>query len=321
MIEFDEIFYLKIISIPSLFLLCFVFGIIPYVISRCRMNESFLSYANTFSGGLFFGIGEFHLLAEGTEKLQKYSDLPISFFLAFCGYSLILFIQKVIFGYIVPGSEENLKEKEESHKKVEEDNLIEEHEKTEGDITMTKLPLLNSKEEDFVALQINASTRTTVDEKIEQKKLNQKKLSSFIMLLALSIHGIFECLALWIQTDFKKSLFLFIALMIHKWAEAFSLGIFFIQARIIRKYFYLLIIFFSLIGPIGVSLGIILSANASEFIEGTFLSISTGTFLYVACSEVIVEEFSTPINRYIKFLLYLLGGAFAAGLASFEYFF
>ena len=221
MIEFDEIFYLKIISIPSLFLLCFVFGIIPYVISRCRMNESFLSYANTFSGGLFFGIGEFHLLAEGTEKLQKYSDLPISFFLAFCGYSLILFIQKVIFGYIVPGSEENLKEKEESHKKVEEDNLIEEHEKTEGDITMTKLPLLNSKEEDFVALQINASTRTTVDEKIEQKKLNQKKLSSFIMLLALSIHGIFECLALWIQTDFKKSLFLFIALMIHKWAEPF----------------------------------------------------------------------------------------------------
>ena len=52
---------IKIISIPSLFLLCFLFGIFPYIIKKCRMNNSFLSYANTFSGGLFFGIGIFHL--------------------------------------------------------------------------------------------------------------------------------------------------------------------------------------------------------------------------------------------------------------------
>ena len=87
---------IKIISMPSLFLLCFSFGIFPYLIKKCRMNNSFLSYANTFSGGLFFGIGEFHLLAEGVEKLSKYSKLPLPFFLASLGYSLILFIQKVL---------------------------------------------------------------------------------------------------------------------------------------------------------------------------------------------------------------------------------
>ncbi len=131
----------------------------------------------------------------------------------------------------------------------------------------------------------------------------------------------FECLALGIQTNFKNTLFLFIALMIHKWAEAFALGIFFVQAKLSKKNFFLLIILFSLIGPIGVVLGTILSANASDFVEGIFLSISTGTFLYVACSEVIVEEFSTPIKRYLKFFLYLVGGIFAAGLTLFEYLF
>ena len=80
-----------------------------------------------------------------------------------------------------------------------------------------------------------------------------------------------------------------------------------------------MILFFALIGPIGVFLGILLSTTASECIEGIFLSISTGTFLYVACSEVIVEEFSTPSKRYLKFLLYLVGGVFAAGLTLFEY--
>ena len=323
---------IKIISIPSLFLLCFLFGIFPYIIKKCRMNNSFLSYANTFSGGLFFGIGIFHLLSEGVEKLSKYSDLPIPYFLASLGYSFILFIQKVIFGYLVPNAENYLKKDEkqqmsleynfETHNFEEEDEN-EENENIDGKNNQNdiKLNLLIQKE-DNNQIDVNCSTnttRTTTADSIELKILQKKKLSGFIMLLALSIHGLFECLALGIQNNSKNTLFLFIALMIHKWAEAFSLGIFFVQAKLAKKNYYLLIIFFAIIGPIGVLLGIILSKTANEFIEGVFLCISTGTFLYVACSEVIVEEFSTPDKRYLKFFLYLMGTIFAGGLTVFEY--
>ena len=323
---------IKIISIPSLFLLCFLFGIFPYIIKKCRMNNSFLSYANTFSGGLFFGIGIFHLLSEGVEKLSKYSDLPIPYFLASLGYSFILFIQKVIFGYLVPNAENYLKKDEkqqmsleynfETHNFEEEDEN-EENENIDGKNNQNdiKLNLLIQKE-DNNQIDVNCSTnttRTTTADSIELKILQKKKLSGFIMLLALSIHGLFECLALGIQNNSKNTLFLFIALMIHKWAEAFSLGIFFVQAKLAKKNYYLLIIFFAIIGPIGVLLGIILSKTANEFIEGVFLCISTGTFLYVACSEVIVEEFSTPDKRYLKFFLYLIGTVFAGGLTLLEY--
>ena len=323
---------IKIISIPSLFLLCFLFGIFPYIIKKCRMNNSFLSYANTFSGGLFFGIGIFHLLSEGVEKLSKYSDLPIPYFLASLGYSFILFIQKVIFGYLVPNAENYLKKDEKQQMSLEynfETHNFEEEDENEKNENIDdknnenniKLNLLIHKE-DNNQIDVNCSTnttRTTTADSIELKILQKKKLSGFIMLLALSIHGLFECLALGIQNNSKNTLFLFIALMIHKWAEAFSLGIFFVQAKLAKKNYYLLIIFFAIIGPIGVLLGIILSKTANEFIEGVFLCISTGTFLYVACSEVIVEEFSTPDKRYLKFFLYLMGTIFAGGLTVFEY--
>ena len=323
---------IKIISIPSLFLLCFLFGIFPYIIKKCRMNNSFLSYANTFSGGLFFGIGIFHLFSEGVEKLSKYSDLPIPYFLASLGYSFILFIQKVIFGYLVPNAENYLKKDEKQQMSLEynfETHNFEEEDENEKNENIDdknnenniKLNLLIHKE-DNNQIDVNCSTnttRTTTADSIELKILQKKKLSGFIMLLALSIHGLFECLALGIQNNSKNTLFLFIALMIHKWAEAFSLGIFFVQAKLAKKNYYLLIIFFAIIGPIGVLLGIILSKTANEFIEGVFLCISTGTFLYVACSEVIVEEFSTPDKRYLKFFLYLMGTIFAGGLTVFEY--
>ena len=331
--ELDSNLILKIISIPSLFLLCFVFGIMPFAIKKCRMNEAFLSFANTFSGGLFFGIGQFHLLNEGVEKLEKYSKLPWPYFLAASGYSLILFIQKVVFGYIVPSAEQNLENKEKIGGLLNEnedsddtrpsiakaaDNSFENINASSSSID--KADLIDNEEKSRPSTDPNAELNENINNN-DELNLKKKKLSAFILLLSLSIHGLFECLALGIQTVYKNTFFLFIALMIHKWAEAFALGILFVKAKFSKKFYYLIITLFAIVGPIGVAVGIVLAATAGELVEGIFLSISTGTFLYVSCSEVIIEEFSTPQKRYIKFALYLFGCVFAAGLSLMEYFF
>jgi len=331
----DPNLLVKIISIPCLFVLMFAFGIMPFAIKKCRMNEAFLSYANTFSGGLFFGIGQFHLLNEGVEKLSRYSKIPYPYFLAATGYSLILFLQKVVFGYIVPSAEQNLDSKDkiegllsDSEDDETKPSIVKGAENSNDKINASSSSIDKS---DFI-FENPDNPRTSVDpntllnEQInknnnEELTLKKKKLSAFILLLSLSIHGLFECLALGIQTVYKKTLFLFIALMIHKWAEAFALGILFVKAKFSKKFFYLIIILFSIVGPVGVGIGIVLAETAGELVEGIFLSISTGTFLYVACSEVIIEEFSTPEKRYIKFGLYLVGCVFAAGLSLLEYFF
>ena len=79
-----------------------------------------------------------------------------------------------------------------------------------------------------------------------------------------------------------------------------------------------MIIVFSFFTPVGILIGIYLSDFRSRVIEGIFLSISAGTFIYVAASEVIVEEFSESKFKYQKFFAFLMGGISMAGLSIFE---
>lgn len=59
--------------------------------------------------------------------------------------------------------------------------------------------------------------------------------------------------------------------------------------------------------PIGIAIGMSI-ADSNKLIDVTFLGISGGTFIYVACSEIIVAEFDKGKYQWIKMLLVLLGG-------------
>lgn len=143
-------------------------------------------------------------------------------------------------------------------------------------------------------------------------------LTPYILLIAIGLHGFFEGVALGIQGTIKGSTFLLIAILAHKWAESLTLGISFVKANTPKKPFLGMGILFSLIGPFGIILGLILSQNTNELVEGIFLGISTGTFLYVACSEVVVEEFSMGKHYGWKFSLFVIAGLFTFGLALLE---
>jgi zinc transporter 1/2/3 len=55
-------------------------------------------------------------------------------------------------------------------------------------------------------------------------------------------------------------------------------------------------------------------------LEGVVLGLSAGTFIYVAASEVIVEEFAVTKYKFIKFFFYTIGGIFVGILAMMERF-
>ena len=54
----------KIVSIFVFLGMAMAFGLMPYYIKKFRTNPKFLSISNAFSGGLFLGIGLFHVLPE-----------------------------------------------------------------------------------------------------------------------------------------------------------------------------------------------------------------------------------------------------------------
>lgn len=134
---------------------------------------------------------------------------------------------------------------------------------------------------------------------------------------ALSIHGLFEGIALGIQTEPKMIFFLGIAILSHKWAESFTLGISFYKTNTSYETYIKLIVMFSLFTPLGIIIGMFASGT-SLILEAIFLSLASGSFIYISASEVIVEEFSVSRHKYLKFLFYFVGAILVCLLTLIE---
>lgn len=113
-------------------------------------------------------------------------------------------------------------------------------------------------------------------------------------------------------------LLLTIAIVMHKGAAGMALGTSMVKAFPDSDNHVLLLLFlFALFTPIGVLIGWAVS-ESSPLVEIIFNCFAGGTFIYIACSEVIIEEFSAPENKYLKFFVYILGIAFIACLGLIE---
>ena len=132
-------------------------------------------------------------------------------------------------------------------------------------------------------------------------------MTPFVLMIALSVHSIFEGLATGISKDMKDVINMIIAIVLHKGAAGTSLGISLVKTfpnefKLVRT----LVLIFSIATPLGVILGMIL-ADADDIYEIIFNSIAAGTFFYIACSEIIVEEFALEGYRFTKMIFFLLG--------------
>ena len=294
-------FAIKIVSIIILLAMGIGFGLMPYYIKKFRTNLKCVNISNAFSGGLFLGIALFHILPESTEALEKYK-IPWAYFCTFLSYSLILFVEKVAFNSHSILHDHN----EDSHQnfqQVQQDTIINDIEplpeeiKEEGENHL----IVKEKEEDF-----------------HDNKHGHNSILPYMLLLALGFHEIFEGMALGIQDDIKKTSFLALAIAGHEWASDLTLGVAILKNGIKFKKFFFMILIFAAIGPIGIALGLILSQTINETVKAIILSITVGTLIYVACNEVLAELFENPENKYIKFLMFILGGIFTSILSIIE---
>ena len=284
----SSLFYFKLLYSLIIIIITEIFGIIPLCFNNCSKDSLTLNYANAFSGGIFLGIGLFHLFPDANNDFFKYFsspegkksfiyNWPISYLLVFTSYSFILFLEKVVFSERQFINNKNNNISNILNKNDMQDPLLEE-EKLERKLSNNSYSSLN-----------NTATTTP-----------------YILLIALSIHGIFEGIALGVMNTQRNCFLLFIAIIVHKWAESFALGISFFKSGFEQSLFIKMITIFTLFCPLGIFIGMYFT-DAGFLMRGIMLSLSGGTFLYVATSEVIVEEFSMSQENGIKFLWYLFG--------------
>lgn len=196
---------------------------------------------------------------------------------------------------------------------------------------ITNLPFYTKKENsedmgNMLEKKINEEVEIDIGKKEQIKRNNsfvqhhfnpKSNITPYILLIALSIHGLFEGTALGVQKSLNETIFLGIAIISHKWAESLSLGMSFTKSNTDKRTFLKMILLFTIFTPIGIISGMLL-VKTSQLIQGIFLAVSGGTFLYVSASEVIVEEFAITKYRYQKYFLYLIGGILVAILSILE---
>lgn len=88
------------------------------------------------------------------------------------------------------------------------------------------------------------------------------------------------------------------------------------SAGIERKKAVWMILFLSVLSPLGQVLGMLLGEMNTQ-VQGVFMAISAGTFVYIATAEIIIEEFSFSKFKYLKFFMYCVGILFIAIITAY----
>jgi zinc transporter ZupT len=108
----------------------------------------------------------------------------------------------------------------------------------------------------------------------------------YILTIMLFIHELIEGTALGINTSFTGAFMLFVAILAHKGSTSFALCVTLMRHQVSLKSIVAIVIFFSLVTPLGIFLGATLNSltylNSGQLLEALFNAFATGSFFYMA---------------------------------------
>jgi zinc transporter 1/2/3 len=284
----------------------------PLKNKKFKSSKTLMGLANAFSGGIFIAAGILHVLPDANEAYEagmKKKGVTDDYFpwpnlMCILSFSLVFLVDKVVFdphqllhaghdhghGHS-HGHGHHQHNDEEKDYKDEYDN--------DDDAQPKARSLSHSHLSDKLVEAANPEG---------QLDLNASYYP-YILVLAMGIHAAFTGLALGIFDEASGFYGFFLAIVLHKWAEALTIGISFSKSNITKKRSTIMVIIFALATPIGALIGVLLN-GANDIVKGILLAVSAGTFIYIAATEIIVEEFAAPGGKGWKFLLYLIGIGF-----------
>lgn len=142
--------------------------------------------------------------------------------------------------------------------------------------------------------------------------VNPYSVMGFFLLIALSIHSFVAGLALGVQPTLQETTPVFVAIITHKWVEAFALGASLVKTGISSIKVIVIAIAYSTVTP----LAIIVGAISETFLSGIYglvftaiiTGLSSGTFIYIALVDILVDEFTaTSRDLFPKYILCVFG--------------
>ncbi|KAB5558973.1 hypothetical protein PHYPO_G00023450 [Pangasianodon hypophthalmus] len=287
----------KISALVGLLILTVFFGFVPVRMkffretSGTEIHRTVLSLISCFAGGVFLAACLLDIipdyLSDISAQLQDTDiDYPLAQFIMACGFFIVLIVERLVLSCNERRSEERAPllpsaghSHSHSHRSV---NDVE-----------------SSSHHVHVDLQAHSSFR------------------SFILFLSLSLHSVFEGLAIGLQTTDTKVLEICIAILVHKSIIVFSLSIKLIQSAIRPMWLVIYILVFSIMSPMGIAIGIGVSEaqlQMGALVQAVLEGLAAGTFVYITFLEILPHELNSPERQLLKVLFILLGFSLMAFL-------
>lgn len=155
------------------------------------------------------------------------------------------------------------------------------------------------------------------EEKVLEGPIKHKvgrKFSPHILMISLSVHSLISGIALGTEEVLQKAIVLLIAILAYKLSAVFTLEVNLHRSGLHKiPNFRKATLLFGVITPLGILIGsaltALLSVRAEQFTTVAFDALTAGSFLYIALSDILDEEFMLPKDRLLKFALVTFGFA------------
>ncbi|KAJ3598046.1 hypothetical protein NHX12_001560 [Muraenolepis orangiensis] len=282
-----------------------LFGFLPLCVVRRagglsldpERQKRWLSLVSCFAGGVFLATCLLDLLPDYLEGMEQAfgttglkSHFPLPEFIMAMGFFLVLVLEQVVLSF----KDREPAHPSEEHRSLLVDSSIQSHE-----------PNGRRHSHSHQGGEEGGGGHFHVD------FTSRSALRAFILVFSLSLHSVFEGLAVGLLEDRAKVLEICVALLLHKSIISFSLSLKLVQARLRRPVVAGCVLLFAAMSPLGIGLGLALTETQASpqhlLARSTLEGMATGTFLYITFLEILPHELSSPRDRLPKVGMLLLG--------------
>lgn len=243
----------KWVSAAVIWVTTFIGSALPMWITALKWTSRLESLA----GGVFLGAGLAHLLDDSFDNLHPKSDYPFAPAIALVMFVILTAIELFSYGE----HDEQFQVGEGAQRKGEYDSINESLESLQSSATPAKVELFG-------------------------KDNSQMTIPTYSLYAIMDIHSVIEGLALGIMEKDASIIAIFCAIVGHKPVEAFALSLIILKDKPTRSLFWVLVVLYTLMSPVGLITGIYLVQTANNpWVIGSIAAVSAGTFLFVGCHE------------------------------------
>lgn len=311
----------KVVAMCVLFAASFVIGTLPIKLSKWfkwdndPKNNKTVQLLLCFGGGVLLCTTFLHLLpevAESIEQLQDEERLPnfrmhFAEFLMCVGFFTMYFVEECVHSYL--HRREKCKEmtvirKSLSIRRGEMDNIPIENK------SISTTELVKETEEGANKFKFNNGNLHDHEHNGHSHIIIEdtvvKSIRGLLVVLALSVHELFEGLAVGLESSTSTVWYMFGAVSAHKLVIAFCIGVELVITRTKTLLNVIYVFTFAIVSPLGIGIGIAVtkdSEKSTDIASVILQGLASGTLLYVVFFEILQKDRKGGLKQYAAILL------------------